>query len=114
MKVDARSAYMLEKVTKNRNLSIPWFLMTSYLYYHHDMTIVTDASFDSLVRLMIAEWPNIEHRHKQLVTPEMLGAGTAFNLRDGDYPTIAKSAAWAIAREDRHVIFKQGLWRRNS
>lgn len=114
MNVRARSAYMTGLVNTNPNLSVPWFLLTSYLYYLHDMSLVTDNSFESMTRVMVEHWNNIAHRHKQLVTPDMLRAGTAFNLLEEDYPTITKSAAWALAREDRLIVFKYGRWRRNS
>lgn len=103
MNVKARSAYMVDLINKDRNLTVPWFLMTSWLYYHHDITLVTDTEFDVMTRLMIEHWDTIEHRHKQLITRGMLGAGTAFNLRDEDYPEITKSAASHLAKEDKHV-----------
>lgn len=114
MNVTARSAFMLDKIDRNPNLTVPWFLMTSYLYYVHDLSLVTDNSFESMTRVMVRLWDTIAHRHKQLITSDMLSAGTAFNLLEEDYPTITKSAAWYLAKEDGLVVFKQGRWRRNA
>lgn len=114
MNVTARTAYMESLISKNKNLTVPWYLMASYLYYLQDISIVTDAGFDNVARVMIEHGDTIEHRHKQLITKDMLRAGTGFNLRDEDYPGITKSAAWHLAREDNHVRFHRGKWVKTS
>lgn len=113
MNVSARTAYMESLITRNRNLTVPWYLMASYLYYLHDIPIVTDAGFDSMARVMIEQFDTIAHAHKQLITHDMLRAGTGFNLRDEDYPSITKSAAWRLAAEDKHVRLYRGRWVKN-
>lgn len=112
MNIKSRTKQMETLVKGNANLTVPWFLMTAWLYYLHDITLVTDTAFDAMTRLMLDRWNTITHRHKQLITTGMLGAGTAFNLRDEDYPNITKSAATRLAREDKHFVWepRNRLW----
>ena len=64
------------------------YLMCSYAYYKLDKNLITDHEFDQLGKDILANYDNIEHMHKHLVTKEMLNAGTYL----GDYPTMVRSA----------------------
>lgn len=78
---------------RNRNLLVPWYLMTSYLYYVKDKSVVSDRTYDDLCKRLLAEWNWIEHRHKDLIDREALAAGTGYYIKESDYPLIVKSAA---------------------
>ena len=62
--------------------------MCSYAYYKLDTNLISDHEFDQLGKDILANYDNIEHMHKHLVTKEMLNAGTY----RGDYPTMVRSA----------------------
>lgn len=64
------------------------YLMCSYAYYKLDKNLISDHEFDQLGKDILANYDNIEHMHKHLVTKEMLNAGTYL----GDYPTMVRSA----------------------
>lgn len=64
------------------------YLMCSYAYYKLDKNLITDQEFDQLGKDILANYDNIEHIHKHLVTKEMLDAGTYL----GEYPNMVISA----------------------
>ena len=57
--------------------------MCSYAYYQLNTNLITDHEFDQLGKDILANYDNINHMHKHLVTKEMLDAGTYL----GEYPT---------------------------
>ena len=48
------------------------YLMCSYAYYVEDRPLITDAEFDELSRYILANYDEIEHHHKYLVTKDDL------------------------------------------
>ena len=69
-------------VDTNINMIVPWYLMAAYAYYVIDDPLLEDTTFDRLAKKMLANWDNIEHMHKGLITVDMLKAGTYL----GEYP----------------------------
>lgn len=47
---------------------------------------MTDEAFDKLCKWMLTNYESLDHVNKELVTKEMLVAGSAFNLKASDYP----------------------------
>ena len=80
------------KWLENRNLAVPWYLMTSYLYYHLDESLIEDHEYDSLANFLLENFDAIEHWHKQLISKEDLLAGSCF-LREDQFPLITKDTA---------------------
>lgn len=76
------------------NMSVPWYLMSAYMYYEHDVSYIPDALFDRLAKLMLENWSRINHYHKFLITEDMLVAGTYLGI----YPEIVKDSAWSLHR----------------
>lgn len=75
------------------NRLVPYYLMSSYLYYELDeITPITDSEYDILCKRLYDEWENITHVHKGLVRKDALLAGSGFYL-SGRYPLIVQSAA---------------------
>lgn len=70
----------------NPNTSMSWFLICSYCYYCRYESLMTDEAFDKMCKWMLTHYENLDHVNKELVTKEMLIAGSAFNLKAGDYP----------------------------
>lgn len=82
----------MDTIDTNINLTVPWFLMAAYAYYVEDDPILSDGQYDRLVKRMLDNWDNIEHRHKHLIDLESLQAGTYL----GEYPSIVKGAVEQI------------------
>ena len=64
------------------------YLMCSYAYYQLNTNLISDQEFDQLGKDILANYDNIEHMHKHLVTKEMLDAGTYL----GEYPNMVIGA----------------------
>lgn len=83
---------------KSPNAVVPWFLIASYLYYIHDLSILSDGLYDAMAKEMLRDWDLIEHVHKHLITKEDLDAGSLFRLRASDYPGSVRGAASRLVR----------------
>ena len=64
------------------------YLMCSYAYYKLNTNLITDAEFDQLAKDILADYDNIKHMHKHLVTKDQLEAGTYL----GQYPNMVMGA----------------------
>jgi len=64
------------------------YLMCAYAYYQLDKNLIQDTEFDQLAKDILANYDNIEHMHKHLVTKKDLDAGTYL----GEYPNIVIGA----------------------
>jgi NAD-dependent DNA ligase len=76
---------------------VTFYLMASYLYYHHDVSLMEDAEYDKICQRLAREWDQVEHTHKWCVERAALTAGTGFQMRREDYPTITINAAIQLA-----------------
>ena len=86
-------------VKKSPSSSVAWFLMTSFAYYHYDISILTDEVFDKMCKYMLDNYELISHPHKYLVTKDMLGAGSGYNLTWSDYPQIVRVSTHRFINE---------------
>lgn len=68
------------KVLYKPNLLVPWYLLASYLYYHRDVSIISDGLFDWICQELDRMWGIIEHQHKYLIDQGHLTAGTGYAL----------------------------------
>ena len=75
------------------------YLMCAYAYYVEDKPLVDDWEFDQLAKDILANYDNIEHMHKHLVTKQDLVAGTYL----GKYPELVKGAV----RHYRATVLKK-------
>jgi hypothetical protein len=71
---------------------VPWYLMASYAYYVLDDPILSDAMYDGMSKQLLAQFDNISHYHKHLLSKDMLEAGSFL----GEYPSIISGAVRAI------------------
>jgi len=78
----------IDIVDGNINMSVPWYIMAAYAYYEQDDPILEDSEFDKLARKILKDWDNIDHRHKDYLTKDMLEAGTY----TGKYPPQIEGA----------------------
>lgn len=90
----------LAKCVANPNMTVPYLLMASAIYYHgqyyHFRQAPTDDhEFDLICSFARQNWNAIHHRHKHLITLEDLDGGSLYALKWEDYPLIVKHAAYA-------------------
>lgn len=86
------------------NGSIPWWLMASYLYYTHDVALLSDGLYDEMARAMLEAWDELEHMHKHLITVQDLKMGSLYRLHELDYPNMTKAAA--VTLTNNHMGMK--------
>jgi len=67
--------------TLHINRLVPFYLMSSYLYYKEDRQVLTDEDFDRLAKRLLDNWDKVEHMHKHLITKEDLQAGTGYAIQ---------------------------------
>lgn len=66
------------------------YLMSSFLYYYMNRSLITDSDFDRLCKELAAGWRSFDHPHKSLTDREQLRAGTGYAIK---YPAIVRNAA---------------------
>ena len=89
--------------TIHPNRLVPYYMMSSYLYYKTDRSVLSDGDFDQLCKRMLNEWKIIKHPHKRRVKRKDLEAGTGYQIKK--YPTIVMSAAERWYNETKDGIF---------
>jgi NAD-dependent DNA ligase len=67
--------------TLHINRLVPFYLMSSYLYYKEDKQVLTDEDFDKLAKRLLDNWDSVEHIHKHLISKEDLQAGTGYAIQ---------------------------------
>ena len=80
----------------DKNLLVPYYLMSSYLYYKEDKSVLTDGEFDLLCLRLLDEWNDIVHWHKELINKDDLTSGTGYAI--SEYPSRVKFAAQSFYR----------------
>ncbi len=75
---------------------VPYYLMSSYLYYHCDKQVLNDDEYDTLAKRLLDEWDSVEHMHKHLITKDDLTAGTGYAIK---HTNMIKNAAIRWHRE---------------
>lgn len=86
----------LKRCVENPNMTVPYLLMASYLYYIKDEAPpLADHEFDWLCSYAYQNWGRIKHPHKSLIRKSWLESGSLFKLQDRDYPLMVKGAAFS-------------------
>ena len=67
--------------TLHINRLVPFYLMSSYLYYKEDRQVLTDEDFDRLAKRLPDNWDKVEHMHKHRISKEDLQAGTGYAIQ---------------------------------
>jgi NAD-dependent DNA ligase len=77
------------------SMLVPWYLVTSYAYYHLNESLVSDEFYDKLCHDLLDAMDSLEvdHFNMDLVDTASLRAGTGFNLKEEDYPSRVRSVA---------------------
>lgn len=79
---------------------IAWWLMASYLYYVHDLSLLSDDLYDEMAKDMLRCWGDLKHPHKHLITVDHLQAGSLYNLGELDYPLMTRCAAAHLVKSE--------------
>lgn len=77
------------------NKLVNLYMMCSYLYYIHDLSPVPDEVYDEICKQLILKYQDIDHQHGHLINKDALHAGTAYHLREVNYPLIVQVSALA-------------------
>ena len=99
--LDAYLERLLDRV--GWNISVSWFLCTSFLYYVHHVSVISDNMFDNLCSGMLKRWRFINHRHKVYITKDMLRAGTGYNLPFKKLPNLVHGGANSMYKKWRDL-----------
>lgn len=67
-KYDHLDDEMRKYISKCRNVSIAWILLSSYAYYILDKPILTNAVYDKLMSDVKDNFSNLQHHHKYLIS----------------------------------------------
>jgi len=73
------------------------YLMTSFLYYQMNRSVITNDDYDRLCKELLAGWRTGKHQHKHLVTADDLRAVTGYAI---EYPRMVIGGAMTLL--DRH------------
>lgn len=95
----------LEHCRPNQLVNI--YLMTSYLYYHLDESVITDTEFDYVCTELYRQFDDIKHQHKHLIDKNQLIAGTGYYIAHNEFPNIVIGGAKMWLRES---LSRQGRW----
>jgi hypothetical protein len=95
-KIEMFDKHCGDLIDDNLNMTVPWYLMAAYAYYVEDNPILSDSYFDRLAKKMLDYWDIIDHMHKDIISKDMLQAGTFL----GEYPSRVKYALQDLRGKD--------------
>lgn len=95
-KIEMFDKHCGDLIDDNLNMTVPWYLMAAYAYYVEDNPILSDSYFDRLAKKMLDNWDIIDHMHKDIISKDMLQAGTFL----GEYPSRVKYALQDLRGKD--------------
>ncbi len=98
---------IVDEISDERMVS--WFLTTSFLYYHHNISVISDAVFDRLCVRLLEGLDAIEHQHKHLIDKEALQAGTGFHISFNEFPLRIQGAAMSLLDTETHLYLHQKM-----
>lgn len=91
-----------EMCIKNPNMTIPFILMASFLYYIEDMDPpISDLEFDAICKLAYQNWGRVKHPHKHLISTSHLESGSLFDFTRERYPLMVRNAAYSWLKADK-------------
>ncbi len=82
---------------QNPSMLVPWWLMASFLYYHEDISLLSDELFDAISETLKDKYDELDHPHKHLIQKEFTKSG--FYLKYEDYPGMCKGGAKHLVKE---------------
>lgn len=98
-KTDGRTRYIIDW-GMSWGAKLQLYLMTSFLYYQMNRSVITDTEFDRLCDDLREGWDDNDHPHKRLIGVHDLEATTGFAIR---YPLRVRNAALYMLELHREV-----------
>jgi NAD-dependent DNA ligase len=95
----------LSNVSLNR--LVPIFLMSSYLYYEQDKSVLDDTQFDYLCKKLYSNWDKVEHMHKHIITKADLAVGSGYGIQYTNM-IIGGAMSWYKQETMSSVTTQQG------
>lgn len=89
---DARPRFLIDW-SKGLGYKLQIYLVSSYLYYNLNRSVITDHEFDQLCKELDAGWDTFEHQHKHCTCREDMVAGTGYA---NEYPLMVRTAAGSM------------------
>lgn len=86
--------------TKPLGSKLQLYLMSSFLYYQLNRSVITDHEYDRLCDELAAGWLGLKHQHKRLVDLGSLMAGTGYDIK---YTNMIMCAANMMLRNFEEV-----------
>ena len=102
--IESRTYYCQQIIDNNHNQLVPWYLMASYMYYHEDESLITDALYDEVCQRLSYLLDKIDHWHKDLIDPGALAAGTGYHLAKEDYPKRTIAACHHLLKKSEEQL----------
>ena len=93
----------LSNISLNR--LVPIYLMSSYLYYELDDSVLSDTQFDYLCKKLYDNWDKVEHMHKPLIDKANLKAGSGYGIQ---YTNMIIGGALSWQKHMSSVTTQQG------
>jgi hypothetical protein len=87
------------------NRLVPIYLMSSYLYYEQDDSVLDDTQFDYLCKKLYDNWDKVEHMHKPLIDKANLKAGSGYGIQ---YTNMIIGGALSWQKHMSSVTTQQG------
>ena len=89
----------IQIISRVPGAAVPWFMMSSYLYYCRDISVISDDTFGMICRTLEQHWDTITHAHKHFIlrSNNVASITTGFALSEDDYPLMTRYAAAGIA-----------------
>lgn len=78
------------------NGAVSWLMMASLLYYHLDVSIISDQLYDELAKTALENWDKIANPQKHIIGKEALKAGSCYHLKPEHYPMSVRGGAFAL------------------
>lgn len=88
--------------------ALNWLMCASYLYYHHDLSIISDELYDSLFADVDANRDKIGSPHLAFVTPDRVANGSMFDLKHDEYPSIVRVASRQLCKTSWGILIDIG------
>jgi hypothetical protein len=83
-------------IEEHPNLLVAYYLICSYLYYHRDISIISDGLYDEICDTLRVHWDDVEHPHKHLIDRGALSSGSGYYLPENSFPGMTRAAACAL------------------
>ena len=78
---------------KGLGYKIQIYLVTSFLYYRLNRSVITDHEFDRLCFELNEGWDDFDHQHKHCTSRDDMIAGTGYA---NEYPLMVQGAAYSM------------------